>query len=201
MAKRLGEFADADVTINNFSYTADKLSIQAEVKYAFNTSDMNLNILTAVLEDNLKGRQSNYFGSYEEAAAGDMTDWINGHIYGDDLVSYNFTNVGRAPENETAFNGVGGYLPSTIEGGKPYAVNVEMDMPKNIKNMDNVFVVMAVIDANTGRIVNAASNKETTGVESVADELSDVKARSIDGRIVVSCDGDFNAGVYARRAS
>lgn len=196
VAKRLGEFADADVTINNFSYTADKLSIQAEVKYAFNTSDMNLNILTAVLEDNLKGRQSNYFGSYEEAAAGDMTDWINGHIYGDDLVSYNFTNVVRALENETAFNGVGGYLPSTIEGGKPYAVNVEMDMPKNIKNMDNVFVVMAVIDANTGRIVNAASNKETTGVESVADELSDVKARSIDGRIVVSCDGDFNAGVY-----
>ena len=32
VAKRLGEFADADVTINNFSYTADKLSIQAEVR-------------------------------------------------------------------------------------------------------------------------------------------------------------------------
>lgn len=195
VAKQLQTNADADIYINDVKIDGDVINIDAEVKYAFNCSDMNINILTAVLENNLVAPQVNVFSSYKQEDANDMKDWAQGGLYGNDMVTFNFTNVFRGLVNNNRFNGESGFLPSTIEADKVYPVKFEMPVPADVKNKENVHIVMAIVDANTGRIVNCVSSREAVGINAV--ETNGATVTRSNGIIKVSCPGAFHADLYS----
>lgn len=196
VAKQLTKEADADIEINSVNITDDKISIDADVKYAFNCTDMNLNILTAVVEDNLNGVQNNVFASYQPEDAGDMKDWAIGGPYSGNYTPFVFTNVFRGLSDDNRFNGVPGYLPATIKAGETYPVQVEMAVPGSVKRTDNISVVMAIVNANTGRIVNCISSKKSGAVDGI--ELnSDVRICVANGSVRIDCPGAFHADILS----
>lgn len=195
VARQLQKNADADIVIKEVKVDDDKISIDAEVKYAFNCSDMNLNILTAVLEDNLMGRQNNAFSRYDAASAGDMKDWAQNGVYGSDNAWFTFTNVFRGLVNDSRFNGEPGYLPSTIKANEVYPVKFEMPVPADVRNKQNLHVAMAIIDANTGLVVNCVSSKNSGAGVAIVDG-PEMSVTSIGGTVEVSCQGAFRAALY-----
>lgn len=195
VAKQLQKNADADITINDFTISGNTISIDADVKYAFNCSDMNLNILTAVIEDNLVDRQANTFSNYDPEDANDMKDWAQGGQYGDDFPTITFTNVFRGLANNNRFNGEAGFLPSSIRADQVYPVKFEMPLPADVKNKENVNIIMAIVDANTGRIVNCASTKKAgSGIKPVTGD--DAIVRVSNGTVRVQCPGEFRVTLY-----
>ena len=197
VAKQLQKNADADIVINSVEVGEEKTTIDAEVQYAFNCSDMNLNILTIVLEDNLNGKQNNVFAAYSPEEAGDMKDWARGGKYGDSEPRFTFTNVFRGLANNSRFNGEPGFLPSTIKADEVYPVKFEMATPADVKRRENVHIVMAIIDANTGRVVNCATSKKTEDSVEGITESADAVVYVTDGAVRVYCPGDFHADVYS----
>ena len=197
VAKQLQKNADADIVINSVVVGDDKISIDAEVRYAFNCSDMNLNILTAVTEDNLNGKQNNVFSVYTQEEANDMKDWAQGGKYGDDEPRFTFTNVFRGLVNNSRFNGEPGFLPSTIQADQVYPVKFEMAIPTDVKRKENINIVMAIIDANTGRVVNCISSKSGDSAVDEITGLSGVTVYVQNGMVKVSCPGAFHMDAYS----
>ena len=105
-------------------------------------------------------------------------------IEGDDII---FSHVARGiwPSAE----GLSGVLPSDMEHGVRYEADYAIDIPGNVATSDNVDVTVLLLDAKTGRIVNAAKwdnpNKHL-GLEEQAAGTEGVSFRKIGDEGILS---------------
>ncbi len=84
-----------------------------------------------------------------------MADWRAGGKYGTNPAAYIYTNVFRGLDGNTLYNGVGGKIPSEVEAGKSYNFNITMPIPQAVSKPQNMKYVVLMIDANSGRVINA----------------------------------------------
>ena len=190
---QLSEFADADINITNAEFDGEKYNVSAEVTYALDMDNLNVNILTVITEDDLIGIQQNNRANVEDPALG---DWGKGGIYGSDPVLYTYHDVVRTYEGTTC-NGTGGYIPATVTGGQAYVADITVADNKRITNPDNTAVTVMLIDANTGLVVNANRRRvSTSGVDSINVDNS-VSANVVDGVVVVKVGIETVAEAYA----
>lgn len=175
--------ADADISAKaEFNSKTGRLDIPCEVKFALNDSALNINLFAVVLEDNLVGYQSNYMANTESESLG---EWGKGGKYGmAQVIPYYFNDVALACIGMT-FNGTGGYLPEKVEAGTVYDATVTINGFDGFSKAENCKVVVMMIDANTGRYINAAEAKFTVDGEG-GDAITETGS---DSQPVIICHG------------
>ena len=193
VAERIGTYADADINIEGMSADADgNVNVDVTVRYAFRASNLNVNLLTVVTEDGISGVQLNNF---VDSDAPVMADWEAGGPYGQTNTPYTFTNVMRGAIG-TTFNGTGGYLPSEVEAATDCNVRISFAMPTHVADAANTRISVLMVDANTGRVINAARKAYSTGVCNMACD-GDVSVRTESGSLRIESAGDFSAAAYS----
>lgn len=165
VADEIASPAECDIQITQLTYDEATGSMKAkcEMRYALNAENQTVNLFTVLLEDNLKQAQQNYMSSISSP---DLGEWGLGGIYGQSVVQgYLHQDVARNVSGLT-INGTGGHLPSTVEAGKVYEAEVEVAVPSNVQSLAQCKVVVMMINANTGKVINAGISKyaSSTGI-------------------------------------
>ena len=154
------------------NYDAEKNEIV--VNYVFTSavdqSDANIGLLCIITEDGLAGYQSNGFYAVTDS---DLGEWQKGGLLGKSTVyPYTFNDVARALYPASAYYGQTGLIPTELKHGENYGgtqrISLLADAPY-VKDVNNCKVTCVAIDANTGKVINAARVKigETmTGISS-----------------------------------
>lgn len=182
--QELETLADIDIDIEAV-HNADNntIDISTSVCSAINAKNLNLNVFTIVLEDNLPNYQSNYFSKYTDPIFG---EWGEGGIYGQPFVSILNNDVARGCS--APLGGTGGYFPQEMKAGEAYKANLSVNVPQNISNINNCKVVVMLIDANTDKMINAARVKlqqDATGIMRTDSDDAELKVSCTDGIIEV----------------
>ena len=186
--RELGTEADANVKLTSATYDKafNRLDIKGSVTYALSKAGIAANVLMVVLEDNLVGVQTNGRANYTDAIYG---DWGKNGIYGGmGSVQYSYQDVARAVLC-TSYYGMSNLIPATVTSGKEYLIDLPFDgIPSSLTNLANCKVVFMLIDADTGRIINADILPLTDGnPEGIATTETDGQLRilSRDGNVQV----------------
>ena len=198
IAKREFEnYAVADVCIDKAVYDVESKNIQimGNVNYALDMNSLNHNIAFVVLEDNLSGKQNNYFYMNTNPFFGKFG---SGGEFGENAPIIQYVDVARKVPNNN-FAGESGLIPVSVTAGQPVAFNKVFSLPENVSNWDNAKVVVMLIDANTERVLNAARLKFAAGTAGINDATVSENGITISGEngsISVNGGSDLNVTVY-----
>lgn len=195
VAEQLNSLAPADITVTSFKYEDGDYNVTFSTKYALDMTNANINVLAVITEDELVGTQSNNLSSLTDPELG---EWGKGGKYGNGSVHYVYNDVVRTWEGATA-NGTGGYIPANIRGGQEYNGFIKIAGTSRILDPEKTKVTVMLIDAETGRIINADRNKVGYAFESVdniAADSDNVKIGVQGKTVVVSSNGYAEALVY-----
>lgn len=190
----LETMAPADIEVTSVSFDGSNCVADVKVTFALDMENANFNLLLELCEDEILGLQTNgYFDTENQPVLG---EWGKGGIYGKQTVVYSYRNVLRNWEGNT-FNGTGGLLPSSIQAGVPYTVQMKVAAPKSIADMAKTHVTAMLIDPESGKILNA--DRRFTNTDSGVDGInSDLYTMSVSGRTVsVFYPGALNVEVYS----
>lgn len=188
--------ADADINITA-SYNPDtkNIDIPVSVRYALDAKNQMVNLFTVVMEDGLVNYQRNNLSSLTDENLG---EWANGGRYAQaTAVGVTHNDVARICYG-TSFNGTAGLLPSTITAGETYTATLSYAYPENIRRAENAKVAVMMIDANTGRVINAAVAKvdNLTGIGDVTADGASVDISAAAGQVNVATAGRSTVSVY-----
>lgn len=198
IAKREFEnYAVADVCIDKAVYDVESKNIQimGNVNYALDMNSLNHNIAFVVLEDNLSGKQNNYFYMNTNPFFGKFG---SGGEFGENAPIIQYVDVARKVPNNN-FAGESGLIPVSVTADQPVAFNKVFSLPENVSNWDNAKVVVMLIDANTERVLNAARLKFAAGTAGINDATVSENGITISGEngsISVNGGSDLNVTVY-----
>lgn len=190
--------ADADVNILKADYVSaeKRIVVEGNVKYAVNLNNLNQNMLFVIVENGLEGSQANYFYSNSDPLFGRFGQ---GGEFGQNNPTITFDHVARRVIDDY-FNGMAGMIPANVTANSPVEFTVDRTAPDNVVNWANAEIVAAVINNNTGRVVNVAKVPFTvdgvSGIGSVGAEAEGVSVVTVGGSIVVSAAGGVNVAVY-----
>lgn len=158
------EFAtltDADLSISvEIDEEAGTMTVPVDVTYALDARNLHLNLFAVVLEDGISAYQQNYFSSVGDPLFG---EWTGGGRYASQYVRpFVHNDVARQPIGNT-YAGTGGLLPETMQAGQPVTATITAPLPTNLQKRtdgrspyDYAKVVVMLIDADNGRVINAA---------------------------------------------
>lgn len=150
----LNEEAEADITFNEASFDMglNRLTLDLSVKYALDKSGVAANIFCVLMEDNLTGIQQNGRANNPNPIYG---DWGKNGIYGGQAaVTYTFKDVARSIL-ASSIDGTPGYIPANVTNGVDIPVQMEFTLPSTVTDYKQAKVACMLIDANTGRVINA----------------------------------------------
>lgn len=200
--QELNSPADADVHIQSAVQSdGSRINLNITVKSALTLNRQSLNLFAVVVEDGVETYQENGFRSVNSTNLG---DWGANGIYGGIQFVYPFilNHCARAVGGVT-FNGTGGLIPSDLTAGESYSAQMSVDLPQSIKNINNCHVIVMLIDAGTGKVVNANISPVNGESSGVSDIMSDADESSIvintEGSVVRVSDlndGEISAAVY-----
>ncbi len=190
VAQELDKLALCDVTATA-EYSADNksISISSDVRYALD-AEQRLSVFAVVLEDGIIDIQENNFGSVSAPGLG---EWGLGGIYGD-YYAYPVTHndVVRQAIGQN-FAGTLGLLPQTFTAGQTYNASFGCSTPSSIADLSKVNVVVMLIDAQSGEVVNAAKAKVMpagSGIEDiVVNDDSNAASYNLAGQRISSAKG------------
>ncbi|RGN44580.1 MULTISPECIES: Omp28-related outer membrane protein [unclassified Bacteroides] len=153
--------AEAEVTLKDAVYdkSINRIALPTSVNYAVDINSANYNVLYVILEDDLVENQKNNFYNTSHPNLG---EWGKGGIYGTLYAKYSYKDVARSIVG-TSFNGISGYIPTSVEANSPVEFEIQSDIPVRVTDMDNASVVCMLINANTGRVVNATRSRFVSG--------------------------------------
>lgn len=198
--KELSSPADAEVGIQSAVDADGKTAnLSIGVRSALDLNGQSLNLFAVVVEDGVETYQKNGFSTTDDANLG---DWGKGGIWGNQEYVYPFIldHCARSTAGVT-FNGTGGLIPADLKAGETYHATMAVRLPQSIGNLDKCHVIVMLIDAATGRVVNANTsplNGASGGIGNVTDNISDT-AIAIDctGTVInVATTGKVTVGVY-----
>ncbi|MDE6330908.1 MAG: Omp28-related outer membrane protein [Muribaculaceae bacterium] len=192
----VAESCDLDIAISSTLNEEDAtLDVAAEVKSAINLDRTSYNIFAVVVENNLETYQLNGFSMIQDP---DLGDWGFGGLYAQGTVyPYYAMDVARTTWGNT-FNGTPGMIPSDLKADQIYSSNFTISLPQTISNYDNCEVVVMVVNAGNGRVVNANICKlnghsvDFSGIESIeAEGVADVEF-SVSGDVLTVSGSQFD---------
>ena len=167
--------ADANVAITKaeFDRKAGSLTIQTAVTYAVNKSGVAANMFYVLLEDGLMGMQTNGRANMTDPIYGDWGK--NGKYGGQASVQIAYHDVARAvlAESQSSINGYSGIIPANVKSGQAINSTISFEgVLAALSNPLNAKVVAMLLDANTGRVINADVCILTDANAASIDELS-----------------------------
>lgn len=156
----------SDVSIESAVYDANRnmFEVKTKLKYALDMQSLNQNLCYVIVENKLPEYQSNNLYLQTDPFYG---EWGKGGQYGSANAFYIFNDVAR--KFVSSFNGIGGSVPSYAKADEEISYTVSQSAPGNVTNWDNAEVVCMLLDANTGKIVNAVKSSFTKGSVGIND--------------------------------
>ena len=192
--------APAEVSATcKLSASGTSYKVPVSVKYALNATDLNLKVFAVVLENGLKGYQSNGFSSVSDPVIG---EWGAGGKYGMATVTpYTFDHVVRGFYGET-FTGTPELLPATIEAGKDYTTTLTIPVPDAVEDAANTDVVVMLFDGNTDKLINVCKASQGETPDGIGNVVTDnttaaVTVTANHGTVVVASQLEADAQVYS----
>ncbi|MDE5880808.1 MAG: choice-of-anchor J domain-containing protein [Muribaculaceae bacterium] len=183
--------AVADIEILNAEFDGDQtVNVETAVTFAMNAEQANYNIFTLLVEDNLSGRQANYFVGRTEPI---FADWADKKSH----VNVLYKDVARS-KSGGSFHGENGYIPTEVKAGEAYKANIKLPVTEDVKSLGSCKVICMLVDAGTGEIKNAYRLNEIGVGDTAVDEIiGDVKpvVEVVAGAIYVN-GSDENVEVY-----
>ena len=157
--------ADAEINATAKLNADNSIEIPCTIRYAMDTEDLNVNLFAAFVENEVKGFQQNNLAGISDP---DLGDFGKGGKYAKSMIyPFYHGHVARGWYGNT-IAGTAGLLPTSVVAGKDYVATIKTTLPENIKDINNAFAVIMMIDANTGRVINAVEipvNGEVSGIE------------------------------------
>lgn len=196
VASEFETLAEADINVVDPQYdTAEKIiKIPVQTKFAVDAEGLNINLFAVVLENQLDGAyQTNNLSGYSDPLLG---EWGKDGEYGKSAVPYVYDHVARGVYG-TTWNGTGGLIPSEVVSGEVYTNDLVLTIPETIRNIENCEVAVMMIDANTGKILNAAMSKlyDVLSVKGINTD-NNVSIRTADGMVEAAFDGEAEMEIF-----
>lgn len=172
----------------------DQMAVQVNTDFAIEKTGIHYNALILVMEDGLKGRQVNGLREYTDPVYG---DWGKNGKYGAEAamdpngyVVIDCDHVARGIAG-SSFYGMEGIVPTSVKAGEKYWSKFVFNVPSKLSKKENASVLVALIDAGSGKIINSTmihDIKTGTGVESI-EETAGSKATFVQSNGVVYVNG------------
>ena len=149
--------ADADITLSaGFDRTTGSLQVNTNVTYAISKAGVAANLFYVLLEDGLKGTQINGRANMDNPIYG---DWGKNGIYGGQAtVQMEYHDVARAvlANSQSTISGYSGIVPATVKSGETITASITFEEVLNtVSDPAKCKVAAMLLDANTGRVINA----------------------------------------------
>ncbi len=188
--------AESEINITaSYNEASKSFIIPCEIKYALNASNLNVNLFTVLVEDNLSQAQQNYMSGYSTPTIG---EWGLGGKYGQAVVTdYLHQDVCRNISGLT-INGTGGYIPASVTAGETYKAELSIPVPSTVKSLTSCKLIVVMIDGNTGKVINAARCKysDGTGIKDIIEKEAPVSAEGIYTLSGQKVSGTLSRGIY-----
>lgn len=182
----------------------EKLEVKFNVEFAMNKQNINYNIFTVVLENELPSVQTNYFYQQTDPIYG---KWGQGGEYGQNTVICNSDHVARGIAG-SSFYGQNGLIPASVNIDEPIQRCIAFDRPA-LRHTDeatqenkNISIACVVIDnatglAITGDIIHEVGVEKFSATREIADDIvnSDILVTVLDGTIYANGD-ERNVEIY-----
>jgi len=189
---------DADITIYP-TYKDDDMSVvtvDCDIRSALTANDTNFGLFTVLLQDNVSSYQQNNLGSMTDP---DLGEFGKDGKYSASLV-YPFVHEDAARAYAGSFAGTVGLIPQDLVAGQVYKASVKLNVPEDVRDYlkTDCRVVVMIIDANTGKVVNAAVAKVTdfSGVGAV-EAAGALNVTANGSTVSVTGNGTLNVSVYS----
>lgn len=194
----MNPIAEADINVTKADYDTQKKTVTVDggVNYAVNLKNLNQNILFVIVENGLEGvQQNNCYTSTDPL----MGRFGKGGELGQPNPTVTFNHVARRVLDEY-YTGMAGLIPVNVTANSPVEFTLERTAPDNVVNWANAELVVAVLNNNTGQVVNVVkvpfTIDGTSGIGSVNASGEDISINSENGMINVNASGDVNVAVY-----
>lgn len=145
---QLEEGTPAEIKITDpVYYSADGLvNVPVTVRFSLSQSGKTYTVFTAVVEDDLHGRQDNgHVGSTDP-----LLEWWGAQPQ---KVSWTYNNVAR--DVIGGFFGISGRVPRDIVAGEEYTTELVFPVPSTVRDTANMKFVVALLDGATGYAANS----------------------------------------------
>lgn len=188
--------SEADINVKNAVYdtTSKTIDIPVTTKFAVDAEGLNLNLFAVILENRLDGAyQVNNLSGYTDPILG---EWGQGGKYGQAAVPYTYDHVARGIYG-TTWNGTGGLIPSNVASGEVYENRLSLAIPETIRDIQNCEAVVMLIDANNGKVLNAAVGKlyDIASVDGIEQD-NDINVIAIRNNVMVSTEGEAQVELF-----
>lgn len=192
----LSKGTEGEIKIDNPTlYTADNIvSVPVNVRFSVSRDNSMYNIFVCVVEDNLPGRQTNYFTGSTEG----LLSWWSAQP---NKVNYSYKNVARAMVG--GFYGFSGMVPQSVKADETYHGDVRFEIPSNIADRDNMHFVVALLDATSGQVLNAdvcrtldLSSEFGAGVDEIISDSTIISPTVTVNNGSIYVNGNDDAEVY-----
>lgn len=144
----LADVAPADVQLTWTLLPSGKVGMIADAHFAIDSPSCDYRWNAVAVEDEVSRAgyyQTNYYSGSATPLGGFETE-------AEKIVPYTFEEVARAAL--LPFEGEKGVIPASVEAGRHYAMIREVKAP-NYDNLSNVRIVLMLLDARSGEVVNA----------------------------------------------
>lgn len=132
--------------------TKKKINAKAFTTFFADEQNVNYKVSFVLIENGIKGyKQANYY-------AGGKSGKMGGFENLPGSVAMDMDHVARM---NYSFYGVEGSIPTSVKADETVEYAAQLDVPKNIQNADNLYLVALLINSK-GEIENAAETKVTT---------------------------------------
>lgn len=192
----MAEYADADISITaTYDAETGNVSVPYEITYALDRTGLNVALQLLVTEDGLPGYQTN---NLYNVADPDLGEWGKGGDNASATVAYTFNDVARAKADYANY---GDLLPVDVEAGKAYTgtLTLNKEQLRYVSDIHYTHAALLLLDANTGRVINAAHATITDptwdDIQGTEADAADVTVRAIEGGIRVAAE-EGTANVY-----
>ncbi len=150
--------ADADIHLAKaeFNRQTGNLEVSTDVTYAITKSGVAANLFFVLLEDGLVGVQTNGRANMADPIYGDWGK--NGKYGGQASVQMTYHDVARAvlAESQSSIGGYSGIIPANVKSGEAIRSTITFEgVLTALANPLNAKVACLLLDAGTGRVINA----------------------------------------------
>ena len=169
--------SDANIALTKaeFDRKNKKLVVSTDVTYAISKAGVAANLFYVLLEDGLMGVQTNGRANMSDPIYGDWGK--NGKYGGQASVQIAYHDVARVvfdnTPDQTVITGFSGAIPATVKSGQVISNTITFEGAlAALSNPLNGKIVCMLLDANTGRVINAdvcnLTDADPQGIEEIS---------------------------------
>lgn len=186
--------ADIEATAAFTDESQKNITVSCNVRYALDAQEKNVNLFMVVLEDEVAGYQYNNLYTMTDP---DLGEWGEGGIYAKSTIyPYYHQHVVRGWYGRSVI-GTSGYVPSSVKAGENYPAQLTAEIPATVSDPSKLSVVVMMIDANHGKVINAAATPVKGTTDGIHSMNMGISVKAMHEKIIINSHPTAEVQVYS----